>query len=104
MKAAMAQPPAQGGLAFPIDAGNDFKPFQASSPTDRVIHELQVYGHRPHQDEPDPRRLLDEEKVRGALVEVFDALVSTLGDTRIEPDLEDLLWSTVNLFHRAADR
>jgi hypothetical protein len=27
-----------------------------------------------------------------------------LSDTRLEPDLEDLLWSTVNLFHRAVDR
>jgi len=27
-----------------------------------------------------------------------------LGDTRLEPDLEDLLWSTVNLFHRAVGR
>jgi hypothetical protein len=27
-----------------------------------------------------------------------------LGDTRLEPDLEDLLWSTVNLFHRAGER
>ena len=27
-----------------------------------------------------------------------------MGDTRLEPDLEDLLWSTVNLFHRAASR
>jgi hypothetical protein len=24
--------------------------------------------------------------------------------TRLEPDLEELLWSTVNLFHRATDR
>ena len=30
--------------------------------------------------------------------------IATLTDTRLEPDLEDLLWSTVNLFHRAADR
>ncbi|MFX7862400.1 hypothetical protein ABTK41_20185, partial [Acinetobacter baumannii] len=29
---------------------------------------------------------------------------ATLSDTRLEPDLSDLLWSTVNLFHRAADR
>ena len=28
----------------------------------------------------------------------------SLGDTRLEPDLDDLLWSTVNLFHRATDR
>ena len=42
--------------------------------------------------------------MRGALADIFDALVTTLGDTRLEPDLEDLLWSTVNLFHRAAAR
>ena len=35
---------------------------------------------------------------------IFDALIATLRDTRLEPDLEDLLWSAVNLFHRAADR
>ena len=30
--------------------------------------------------------------------------IATLSDTRLEPDLEDLLWSTVNLFHRANER
>ncbi|GAC1487543.1 MAG: DUF2493 domain-containing protein [Acetobacteraceae bacterium] len=30
--------------------------------------------------------------------------MSTFTDTRMEPDLEDLLWSAVNLFHRAGDR
>ena len=42
--------------------------------------------------------------VAGAVADIVDALVSTLSDTRLEPDLEDLLWSTVNLFHRAVDR
>ena len=28
----------------------------------------------------------------------------TLQDTRLEPDLETLLWGQVNLFHRAVDR
>jgi hypothetical protein len=87
-----------------IGAANNFESVHASSATDRVIHELQIYGHRPHQDEPDPRPLPDEAKVRGALADIFDALVVTLSDTRLEPDLEDLLWSSVNLFHRAADR
>ena len=27
-----------------------------------------------------------------------------MSETRLEPDLEDLLWSTVNLFHRANER
>ena len=31
-------------------------------------------------------------------------LIATLRDTRLEPDLDDLLWSTVNVFHRAIDR
>src|SRR5690606_4083752 len=64
----------------------------------------QLYGYRPHEDEPDPRPLPDETTVRTALVDMFDALVATMGDTRLEPDLENLLWGTVNLFHRAADR
>jgi hypothetical protein len=75
-----------------------------SSPTAAVIAELQLYVYRPLQDEPDPRPLPDERAVQTALADIFDALVATLGDTRLEPDLENLLWSAVNLFHRAADR
>ena len=40
----------------------------------------------------------------GALADIFDALVATLTDTRLEPDLPDLLWSVVNLFHRRIER
>lgn len=74
------------------------------SPTATILQELQLYGYRPFQDEPDPRPLPEGHRVTGALADIFDALVSTLQDTRLEPDLDDLLWSTVNLFHRAADR
>jgi hypothetical protein len=42
--------------------------------------------------------------VTGAVADIFDALVASLSDTRLEPDLNDLLWSTVNLFHRAVGR
>ena len=87
-----------------IAGAADFEPQHVSSPTARIIDQLQLHGYRPHQDEPDPRPLPDEEKVRGALADIFDALVSTLNETRLEPDLDDLLWSMVNLFHRAADR
>jgi hypothetical protein len=74
------------------------------SPTATVLHELQLYGFRPFQDEPDPRLLPEDRLVTGALADIFDALVVTLQDTRLEPDLEDLLWGQVNLFHRAAER
>jgi hypothetical protein len=75
-----------------------------SSPTEHVLTELQLYGHRPFQGEPDPRPLPEANTIAGAVADIFDALIATLSDTRLEPDLYDLLWSTVNLFHRAADR
>src|ERR1700720_1253255 len=82
----------------------DPEPPHSSSPTDHVLAELQLYGHRPFQDEPDPRPLPEANAIGGAVADIFDALIATLRDTRLEPDLEDLLWSAVNLFHRAVDR
>jgi hypothetical protein len=74
------------------------------SPTAHLLNELQRYGHRPFEDEPDPRPLPDPKQLHGALADIFDALVATVSDTRLEPDLSDLLWSVVNLFHRRIDR
>ncbi|PIO99671.1 DUF2493 domain-containing protein [Pleomorphomonas carboxyditropha] len=81
-----------------------FEPVHTSSPTGHLLTELQLYGWRPFQDEPDPRPLPESEKIAAAVADIFDALVATLGETRLEPDLDDLLWGAVNLFHRAADR
>ena len=75
-----------------------------ASPTAHLLNELQLYGHRPFEDEPDPRPLPDPKRLHGALADIFDALVATLSDTRLEPDLTDLLWSVVNIFHRQIDR
>ncbi|WP_038379209.1 DUF2493 domain-containing protein [Bradyrhizobium elkanii] len=82
----------------------EFEPQHASSPTDHLLNELQLYGHRPFEDELDPRPLPENKRIAGAIADMFDALVATLSDTRLEPDLENLLWSTVNLFHRATGR
>ena len=86
------------------DDDTGFEPVHTSSPTDHVLTELQLYGWRPFQDEADPRPLPEGDAVTGAVADIFDALIATLGETRLEPDLDDLLWSTVNLFHRATDR
>jgi SLOG family YspA-like protein len=83
---------------------SEFERPQSSSSTDHVLIELQLYGHRPFQEEPDQRPLPEANVIAGAVADIFDALIATLSDTRLEPDLEALLWSTVNLFHRAADR
>src|SRR5215475_12961181 len=83
---------------------DDIEPLHAASPTDLVLNELQLFGYRPFDDQPDPRPLPEGKTIAGAVADIFDALVATLNDTRLESDLEDLLWLTVNLFHRAADR
>jgi len=83
---------------------DDHEPHHASSPTDHVLDELQLHGYRPFADEPDQRLLPDGNRVAGAVADIFDALIGSLEDTRLEPDLDDLLWSTVNLFHRATER
>src|SRR6202049_2285917 len=82
----------------------DYEPPQATSPTDHILTELQLHGYRPFQDEPDPRPLPEARTVTSAVADIFDALIATLSETRLEPDLEDLLWSTANLFHRATER
>jgi hypothetical protein len=82
----------------------DDEPEHTASPTEHVLTELQLFGHKPFYDEPDTRPLPEPEELDGAVSEIFDALVGTLSDTRLEPDLHDLLWSAVNMFHRAIDR
>ena len=88
----------------PMSNDDDFQPPHTSSPTDHVLNELQLYGYRPFEDEPDQRLLPDGNQLAGAISDIFDALIGSLIDTRIEPDLDDLLWSTVNVFHRSAER
>ncbi|HDZ71764.1 MAG TPA: DUF2493 domain-containing protein [Aurantimonas coralicida] len=86
------------------DLDDTYEPHHASSPTDHLLSELQLYGYRPFQDEPDPRPLPEGNVVAGAIADIFDALITSMGETRLEPDLDEILWSTVNLFHRATAR
>jgi hypothetical protein len=83
-----------------------FSPADAatSSPTAAVLTELTLHGRPAFEDGDDPRPLPDDERMRGAVADIVDALVATLDDTRLEPDLDGLLWSAVHLFHRAAER
>lgn len=69
-----------------------------------LLQEMQLFGYRPYEDEPDPRPLPDAQLAGGAIADMFDGLAGCLIETRIEPDLEDLLWNLVNLFHRTGER
>ena len=72
-----------------------------TGPTHLLLQEVQLFGYRPFDDEPDPRPLPDARLTAGAIADMFDALAGCLQDTRIEPDLDNLLWNLVNIFHRA---
>ncbi|WP_019960603.1 DUF2493 domain-containing protein [Woodsholea maritima] len=82
----------------------DGKPHHGTSPTDTICNELQLFGHRPPEGEPDPREVPEDRQIEGAVADIFDALVATMADTMLDHDLDELLWSTVNIFHRATDR
>lgn len=82
----------------------DFEDQPASGASAYLLQEMQLYGYCPFEDEPDDRPLPDDRLAGGAIADMFDGLVGCLVDTRIEPDLDDLLWNLVNLFQRAGER
>ena len=85
-------------------AHDDFEPDHSTSPTGHAIEELELYGYRPSEDEADPRITPEDHVIQGAVSDIFDALISTMADTSLDFDLDEILWSTVNTFHRAAER
>jgi hypothetical protein len=84
--------------------GDAFEPRHQSSPTARIIEELELFGFHPSTDEPDPRPLPEPDFMAGAISDIFDILTGALQDTRLEPDLDDLLWCLTDLFHKKAAR
>ena len=83
---------------------DDYEPDHASSPTDEVLTELQLFGYTPREGDPDPRPCPEDRVIEGAVADIFDALIATMADTGLDADLDDLLWSAVNMFHRAVER
>lgn len=74
------------------------------SPSAHLLDELQLHGYRPLEDEGDPSPLPSPEAAEQALTVIFEAAAGLFAETRLEPDLPDLLWSFVNLFHRQTER
>ena len=81
-----------------------FEPHHESSPTEHALNELELHGYRHDGHGPDPRLVPEDNVIAGAVSDIFDALIATMADTALDSELDDLLWSTVNMFHRAADR
>ena len=83
---------------------DDDSEYHATSPTGRVCDELALHGYRPGRDEHDPRPLPDIDTARRQVEAVFEAHAAMLTGTCLEPDLEPVLWSAVNDYHRRVAR
>ena len=79
---------------------DDFESFHTASPTERICQDLQLHGYRAADGQPDPRPAPEDKALSIATGDLFNALVAAATDTLIEPDLDDLLWGAVHLFHR----
>ena len=77
---------------------------EEGSQLSHLLEELELFGRRPFDDELDPRPLPEARLVEAAAADSFDAIIACLSDTRLEPELEDILWGFTNVFHRASER
>jgi len=85
-------------------AHDEFEPDHSTSPTGHVIEALELYGYHPAEGEADPRITPEDTAIQGAVADIFDALISTMADTCLDFDLDEIMWSTANTFHRAVER
>lgn len=86
------------------DFSGDRSGLSMASPSAHLLDEIQLHGYRPLEEEGDPSPLPSPDDAERALASIFEATTSLFAETRLEPDLPDLLWSIVNLFHRQAER
>ena len=71
-----------------------------SSPTASALNHLARYGAAPGPDEIDHRPIPDDDEIGMSIGCLFDTLSGLLTHTQLEDDLEELLWSITNVFHR----
>ncbi|MDP4025756.1 DUF2493 domain-containing protein [Methylobacterium sp. NEAU 140] len=68
-----------------------------------LLEELAVTGYRPFEEHDDPRPLPDKRAMDEALRQAMAELERAFAGTRLEDDLEDVLWGFVNVFHRRVE-
>lgn len=78
--------------------------FASTSATGHVMDNLALYGHTLGADDPEYRPMPETDALTGAVADLFSALTASFGDTALEAELPDVLWSLVDIIHRKADR
>jgi hypothetical protein len=75
-----------------------------ASATASVLDDLALYGATPPADEIDRRPLPEEDQTEIAIRSMVEASHMLLADTQLEEDLQEMLWSLTNIFHRRLNR
>lgn len=81
-----------------------YEPAHTASQTALALEVLPALRLLPSSKTSPIRARCPTQTTFAAFADIFDALVASLADTRMEPDLEEVLWGQVNLFHRATAR
>ncbi|WP_288586053.1 DUF2493 domain-containing protein [uncultured Methylobacterium sp.] len=68
-----------------------------------LLEELALTGYRPFEEHNDPRPLPGKHALDGALRVAIASIEEAFAGTRLEDDLEDVLWGFVNVFHRRVE-
>lgn len=71
-----------------------------TSPTADALDTLALYGGTLPEDETDRRPLPEEDQLETAITAMVEASQMLLTDTQLEEDLQEILWSLTNIFHR----
>ena len=71
-----------------------------SSPTEQALNHLARFGARPEPDEVDHRHIPGDDEIELGMNCLFDTMSGMMTGSQLEDDLEELLWSLTNVFHR----
>ena len=71
-----------------------------SSQTAAIIEHLSLHGAKPASGETDHRELPQTDEVELAMVTLFETTAGLLTGSQLEDDLDEMLWSLTNIFHR----
>lgn len=73
---------------------------QETSQTAAIIDHLALHGARPVPGETDHRELPQTDEVELALATLFETTSNLLTGSQLEDDIDEMLWSLTNIFHR----
>lgn len=78
--------------------------FAATTATAEVIDNLALFGHTPHDDEPEYRPFPEDSVLQDLTTSLFASVAAAFADTALAPESDSVMWSLANLFDHQADR